>query len=32
VTIRDGKVYIDTNPTKATQRTSATVKSDATPV
>ena len=32
VSIRDGKVYIDTNPTKATQRTSATVKSDATPV
>jgi cytochrome b6-f complex iron-sulfur subunit len=31
VTIRDGKVYIDTNPTKAKQRTSATVKNDATP-
>jgi cytochrome b6-f complex iron-sulfur subunit len=32
VSIRDGKVYIDTNPTRATQRTSATVKSDPTPV
>jgi cytochrome b6-f complex iron-sulfur subunit len=32
VAIRDGKVYIDTNPTRATQRTSATVKSDPTPV
>jgi cytochrome b6-f complex iron-sulfur subunit len=31
VSVRDGKVYIDTNPVKATQRTSATVKSDATP-
>lgn len=32
VVIRDGIVYVDTNPTRATQRTSATVKSDITPV
>jgi len=32
VTIRDGKVYVNTNPTQAKQRTSADVKSDPTAV
>ena len=32
VAIRDGVVYIDTNPTRAKQRTSTTVTSDPTPV
>jgi Rieske Fe-S protein len=31
VTFRDGKVYIDTNPTKAKQRTVDTVKTDPVP-